>query len=109
MKIKELIQKLNKYDENLEIIISIDEKEENRIEIKKCNDKIFITKDYKIIMNELQQKIKKIELENWLNSLSFANQFQLQPLNYNFNETWDEKMKHLGQKMNEYNQQKKAR
>lgn len=99
MIIKELIEQLNKYDENLEVVISIDDKQENRLEIGKHYDKLFITKDSKVRIDELQNEIKRMKFESLIDSLSFINKMQ-PSVNYNLNETWDEKMKRLGSRMN---------
>lgn len=101
MIIKELIEQLNKYDENLEVIIAIDDKQEDRLEIGKHYDKLFITKDTKIRIDELQNEIKRMKFESLIDSLSFINKMQ-SSVNYDYDLTWNETMQRLGLRMNGY-------
>ena len=70
MTVKELIQELNKHYENLEVVIIIDNTEENRLEVIQCGDKIYISKNSKIRIDELENRIKKMEFHNYITSLN---------------------------------------
>lgn len=70
MTVKELIQELNKHYENLEIAIAIDNTEENRLEVIQCGDKVYILKNSKIRIDELENRIKKMEFHNCITSLN---------------------------------------
>lgn len=63
MIIKELIEELKKYDKNDEIQISIANKSEDRIEIRKENGKIVISETDRVMIERLEHEIFKLKYD----------------------------------------------